>query len=757
MNGSKISTITIDAKSIRAANAGQLDLTSVYEDLGLPSESADYISTEVDGHGFVLSPSFQPTDFLLTVTLDDSGPLKSLSVDERVEALQRLISCSTRIAIGKARSIQPNWRPYHAGNLLAFQADRFNRRAAGDRSSSGRIVLEINKAAGFHIFAFLLDTSGTIQLERVFAPKNVLAEVVEALPVALSRMATVNVDQDSGTYNLEVVHTGGVSRSRTADGWYSQLFTADQRRFVDHSMIDGVRLTGPAGTGKTRALAVKATRFIEAEENAQKRVLILTHATQTAEDLERMILEMSPDAGLSAMAETPARLVSTTLYSLANQVMNYRLDELTPVSLDGQGGKRFQADVLNEVIERYRTAEWLAYRSGCSPPFRAYMDADRTSAERKFFLWDLLNEFACVIDAEGTRSSKGRRKQYLAEKRKSGMMPLQTLEERSVVLNLYDAFGRDLREMRALGSDQMITDLLNYVDTYQWDARRSKDGFDVIMVDELHLFNRQERMAFHHLSRTSGESASVAFAYDPKQSPRDTFLQLPSMEAKGLDLWKDANLPKGERIQLVDVFRYTPQIAKALKKIDDAIPGQNLDDDWPPYSGVASTGDGPLPTVTELPSVASYGAVLRRAKQFQHNLGSKGRVAVLFINADTYKHYSEREDLKDFFVAISSRDDASVHVRSTKRFILSMPEYVAGLQFNTVFLLDIDQAETPEGPYSAARLRSFVAQTYLGASRAEQRLEIFAAKENGGASSILSKAVLSGAIVNQELSGFTVD
>lgn len=222
-----------------------------------------------------------------------------------------------------------------------------------------------------------------------------------------------------------------------------------------------------------------------------------------------------------------------------------------------------------------------------------------------------------------------------------------------------------------------------------------------------------------------------------------------------MDLWKDVNLPKGERIQLIDVFRYTPQIARALKKIDDAIPGQNLDDDWPPYGGVARTGDGPLPTVTVLPNISSYGAVLRRAKQLQHNLASKGRVAVLFINADSYKHYSEREDLKDFFVAISSRDDASVNFRSTKRFILSMPEYVAGLQFDTVLLLDVDQAETPEGPYSAARLRSFVAQTYLGASRAEQRLEIFATNENGGVSSVLSKAVLSGAIVNQELSGFT--
>ncbi len=757
MNGNSLSTITIDGKSIAAANAGQLDLTPIYESLSLPSGHPEFISTDIDGHGFLLSPAFQPTDVLLTISLSEDGPLTALKVDERVEALQRIINCTTRIAIGKARSIQPKWRPYHFGNLITFQADRLERRSNSENASSGRIVLEINKLVGYHVFAFRLDRSGSLPLEMISPPEGVISEVVKLLPSALTVSTTHGLEINDGTYNLESVQTGSVSRSRTSDGWYAQLLTSAQRRFVDHEMSEGVRLTGPAGTGKTRALAVKAARYIEDVKNVDRRVLFLTHATQTAEDVERMILEMSPEHGLNAIADTPPRLVVTTLYALTNEVMNYQLENLTPISLDGLGGKQFQADVLNDAIESYRGGEWIAYRSACQSPFVEYMESDKNSLKRKFFLWDLLNEFACVIDAEGLRSGRERRKQYLSEKRKPGMMPLKSSEERTVVLNLYDAFRRDIRDMGALGSDQMITDFLNYVDTYRWDNRRASEGFDVILVDELHLFNRQERMVFHHLSRTAGESAAVAFAYDAKQSPRDTFLQLPSMESKNLDLWRDVNLPKGERIELVDVFRYTPQIAKALKKIDDAIPGQNLDDDWPPYAGVARTEDGPTPTITVLPNTASYGAVLRRAKQLQHNLAGRGRVAVLFLNTESFQTFMAREDLKDAFFAISSRDDAAVHVRSTKRYILSMPEYVAGLQFDTVLLLDANQDEVPEGPYSAARLRSFVAQIYLGASRAEHRLEVFATKEFGGISSILSKAVLASAIIEQEPAGFVAD
>lgn len=752
MLSNKPRTITIDGKSIEAANAGQLDLSPIVENLDLPEADQTTICTMVGAHGFVLSPSFQTTDVLLTIDLSTDGPLTALRVEERIEALQRIIRCTTRIALGRTRSIPPKWRPYHTGKLLTFEADRFDRQSSGDKGSVGRIVLEVSKGFSYHVFGFLLDRSGNTPLSAISPPKGIVDEIINALPSALTA-GLQGIGDIDGTYNLEGHRTEAGSRSRTADGWYSQLLTSHQRRFVDHDMADGVRLTGDAGTGKTRALAVKATRYIENPVNDKRRLLFLTHATQTVEDVERMILEMSPDQGLQALAAEPARLVVTTIYALANSVMNFRLKELAPIFLDGHSGKRFQADILNTVIEKYRKDEWLAFQSACSEPFIEYMSAEPESLKRKFFLWELLNEFACVVDAVGVRVNPDMRKQYLVDRRKPGMMPLHLEAERKVVLGLYDLFRAEIRTLKALGSDQMITDFLNFVDTYQWDMRRDVEGFDVILVDELHLFNRQERMAFHHLSRIAGESASIAFAYDAKQSPRNTFLELPSMEAKGLDLWRDAHLPKGERIELVDVFRYTPQIAAALKKIDDSLPGQNLDDDWPPYAGVSKAGAGPVPTISALPTIASYGSVLRRAKQYQHNLGDRGRVAVLFLNSDTFQNFIEREQVKEDSIIIASREDAAANARSKKRYIISMPEYVAGLQYDTILLLDGSQHESPEGPYTAALQRAFVAQVYLGASRAEKRLEIFAVKEMGGISSIFTKALLSGAIEEIELPG----
>ena len=41
-----------------------------------------------------------------------------------------------------------------------------------------------------------------------------------------------------------------------------------------------------------------------------------------------------------------------------------------------------------------------------------------------------------------------------------------------------------------------------------------------------------------------------------------------------------------------------------------------------------------------------------------------------------------------------------------------MPEYVAGLQYDTVLLIDVNRGEVPDGPYSLAALRKFASQVY---------------------------------------------
>jgi superfamily I DNA/RNA helicase len=105
---------------------------------------------------------------------------------------------------------------------------------------------------------------------------------------------------------------------------------------------------------------------------------------------------------------------------------------------------------------------------------------------------------------------------------------------------------------------------------------------------------------------------------------------------------------------------------------------------------------------------------------------------VLCLSADDFETYANAGDHKSKFIAIRDRESISEINRARHKFIFSMPEYVAGLQFDTVFLIDVNQGEIDEGITATSSLRKFISQLYLGASRAEKNLFISSRVDKGG-------------------------
>ncbi|RYG85711.1 MAG: hypothetical protein EON58_22645, partial [Alphaproteobacteria bacterium] len=322
-------------------------------------------------------------------------------------------------------------------------------------------MVDLSQEAGQRVFAFELDRTGTRDLSLFSPDRNLQRFALEGVLTALQQPEAEKVSGLGNEVNLDASLPMKIRGQMTADEWFDSRLTAAQRRFVEHPLTSGVRLVGPAGTGKTIALAVKCLRDLKQTQDPRpKRFLFLTHAAKTANDVEALILSMEPELAIKYLASDRPELVVSTLWSLANRQMRYDLDGLTPVSLDGHDGREFQADLLNDVIDEYLSGDWVAYRSACSQPFTDYMQSPPDSKVRRFFLWELLNEFACVLDAEGVKSQTDLRQQYLNEKRKGWMMVLASKEERHVVLDLYDRFRAGLRGMKAIGGDQMVTDFL---------------------------------------------------------------------------------------------------------------------------------------------------------------------------------------------------------------------------------------------------------------------------------------------------------
>jgi hypothetical protein len=202
-------------------------------------------------------------------------------------------------------------------------------------------------------------------------------------------------------------------------------------------------------------------------------------------------------------------------------------------------------------------------------------------------------------------------------------------------------------------------------------------------------------------------------------------------------------------VQLTRVFRYTPQIAEFLADLDASFPAIDIPGEWNAYAGRAELADGDLPELQIHPTdLALFRAVFTKAVKAANDLEGGGRrVAVLCASSEMFDTYlrAASGQFRGKFVPITSREPGSELRHAGKRFVFSMPEYVAGLQFDTVFLIHVNASEAPLDAGIGLR-RQFISTVYLGSSRAERHLFISASAARGGSSGVLNMAVDRGSL-----------
>ena len=211
--------------------------------------------------------------------------------------------------------------------------------------------------------------------------------------------------------------------------------------------------------------------------------------------------------------------------------------------------------------------------------------------------------------------------------------------------------------------------------------------------------------------------------------------------------WGRLNVGSIQKVELDQVFRYTPQIAGFVSSLDQAFPALDLGDEWGGYELASQAAAAEVPTLTLLKNETElYGKVLERARSIKRKGGQRFTLAVLCCNPDRFDTFRNAGTHKKDFVAISSRDEAGATKVDAFRFVLSTPEYVAGLQFDCVLLLDVNKSEVPAGPFTAGTRRKFVSTVYLGASRARRHLELYSQEDEGGIPDLFDTGVERGAV-----------
>ena len=543
----------------------------------------------------------------------------------------------------------------------------------------------------------------------------------------------------------------GFVQGATLDQWYRSKLTEEQRSFVDKPHDGPVRLRGAAGTGKTLSLVIKFLRDAIAAESGNDSVKFgfLTHSFASV-DLVNSIGESLDTYGLFYSPGKRVKLEVRTLYDLAHKNLNFELDQLVPLSLDGREGRRLQAELIEAVLKEIATSKIArAQFENISQSLKDKFEATVAGSD-KTFVAEVMNEFASTLDAEGIRSGEEKGERYAkgTVQRPSWLTNLPLEIDRRFILEIHRRYRNHLGDMSTLSVDQMIGDFNSFLDSNRWDRIRERDGYDVLFVDELHLFTSIERQTLHKLIKRSTDDEGkpkrppIFMAYDLKQSPRDTFA---SYGEEGHNLFSaSTGLQGSELVKLDRVFRYTPQIAEFLADLDATFPAIDIPGEWDAYSGKAELANGSLPELTVYgKEVELFAAVFNEAQQIARSIEGGGRrVAVLCASEEQFDVYLKAASgqFAGRHLPIVSREPSSELRHAGKRFVFSMPEYVAGLQFDTVFLIHVDAAEAPADSGDGIR-RRFISNIYLGSSRAEKSLRISACLSRGGKSDVLDMAL----------------
>lgn len=666
--------------------------------------------------------------------------------DLRRDVLSRMASFAERARANGPLTVPRGWHQYKHNNIIAFFAvPRRHARAS-------RWIAEVLPGERSDVVLWITTTSdqkatlAEFELSKPTMPPGWETDWKAAVAEAAERIEQARRVQPP---DLEI--SLPPLEQSTTKGWsyehWLESITGDQRSFVEASTSKSIRLRGPAGSGKTLALTLKAIReVLEARDaGADLRVLMVTHSWSLATEISDSLDSM----GIGLLNEIDV----FPLLEIAKTVSPQYVDDASGFSLIGNdsfSGKQAQLDEILDVLEDFVVGDWMTYRGRVTESLRDRFDSLEID-ERFALAWDLLVEFGSVIGAAAIFPGAGSESRYFQLPRASWMLPLQSRADMRVVYALYTKYMESLDARALLTSDQVLADLLSHLETHAWNRVRRTQGYDLIFVDEFHLFSPLERQVLHYLSRDVSVYPRVFMAVDPRQSPSEAFIGVAADETRSSSIAPEDELGEVANFELTTVHRFTPQILALIKHVHHEFPTLDLGHDWDiNFSEVESAQDpGPIPRLSAAASRAGEEDDIAKAV---HKLYPAGRLALSIVDSRHWRRFSELasrigQSGKFHVSTISGRTDVEGLGYRRRGLVVGPAEYLAGLQFDAVLVAGIPDMQVNRTPASErTRLLSLL---YLALSRAQREVRVFVNDDDGGVADVLTRAIANGLMTGE--------
>ena len=371
--------------------------------------------------------------------------------------------------------------------------------------------------------------------------------------------------------------------------WLRRL-TSVQRKFVLNQVSGPERIQGPAGTGKTLCLILKCLHTLHsaAQGGEEHHAIFIAHSEATRRAIAQVFSSLDErHFSSSVRVSSKTSLEITTLQVWCAELLKERLSETELLDYDALSSKELQLLHVLQAFQETRDADLASHRRLLSSDFLHFLDA-----EDQWRIAEMLrHEIGVAI--------KGRAKEswelYRQLEPLRYNLPLRSDADRGFVYAVFAKYKARLEQSGHFDTDDIVLTAHNQLDTPIWRRRRIREGYDSLFIDETHLFNINELMLFHHLTRAE-DRHPIVFSIDRSQAIGDRGLSSQTIGQALTDVAPGAT----DSALMETVFRCAPQIVNVAQAVtaSGATLFTNFHD---PLANVASAFSGDEEAKSETP------------------------------------------------------------------------------------------------------------------------------------------------------------
>lgn len=574
---------------------------------------------------------------------------------------------------------------------------------------------------------------------------------LEIDPLTLFKSSENQSDPSSSYLSVSEIHeAGNLNNPHMGLDYWTKNLTESQKKFVFSESFGPDILKGAAGTGKTLSLILRSVVQLKNAKKTdnQLRAIFITHSIATKNNIENLIASNGGDEFINSGKLQSIEV--TTLQEWCINNLGNRISATEYLDSDALESKQLQLLYINEALEDFFIKDYAGSLNFISPKLKKFFGNNDP--------WGI----SILLQEEISTYIKGRAgddlKTYMSLPRTKNIIPIENDDDFKTIFSIYNKYQEKLIALNLFDSDDITLSALKETSTPIWKRRRMTAGFDIMYIDETHLFNINELSLFHNLLKPN--SNHIVFTMDRSQATGDTTITKEDV-AKELD----ANLANEHGLSAV--FRSSEHIINLASCV--LASGATLFQELENPLAESMTGHTSLIEdkccapyiITKQNASEVYRASFSFVDHIAQELDiSKSDVLIVPCTDQVFKelkNFAESNDKE--YISIERRgDNLAVEAAATNNlYVIGGMDYIGGLEFSVVVIVGADSDKFPEqSTYTGESLHfinySSFNKLYVAITRAKYQI-VFIAEKTQKISPLLETAVTEGLLTyNDELS-----